>query len=133
MSTLRQLANKGRARKVKKSQAPALRKNPQKRAVCIRVFTTNPRKPNSARRKVTRVRLSNKKKITVNIPGKGHTLTKYSKILVRGGSVRDTPSVRYRAMRGKLDLKPWTARRRARSKYGVTRQMMIDFSNNIEY
>ena len=106
MNTLRQVYIYPRIKKKKKIKSVALQGNPQKRAICLRVFITTPRKPNSAKRKVARVILSNKKKITICIPGKDHRLQKFSKVLVRGGNIRDIPGVKYRAIRGKLDLIP---------------------------
>jgi len=119
MPTFLQLIKYPRVRPRRKTNSPALQQNPQKKAVCLRVFITTPRKPNSAKRKVARVRLSSQKNITISIPGTKHTLQKHSKVLVRGGNVRDIPSVRYRAIRGKFDLRPWFGIKKKRSKYGV--------------
>jgi len=120
--TINQLVRLGRAaQQKKKSQSPALEGMPQKRAVCTRVYTITPRKPNSALRKVARVRLTNGKEVTTYIPGEGHNLQEHSIVLVRGGKVRDLPGVRYHVVRGVLDTTGVPARRQGRSKYGAKR------------
>lgn len=119
MATINQLIKGIRKKKIKKIKKPALQGNPQKKGICLRVFFANPKKPNSAIRKVTRVILSNRLKITCHIPGEGHKLQKHSHILIRGGRVRDLPGIKYRVVRGKLDLQGVTHRLSARSKYGV--------------
>jgi len=118
MPTISQLVREGRAQVKKKSKAPALQNSPQKRGVCIRVYTTTPKKPNSALRKVARIRLTNGIEITGYIPGEGHTLQEHSIVLVRGGRVKDLPGVRYHIIRGTLDLTGVENRRKSRSKYG---------------
>jgi small subunit ribosomal protein S12 len=117
--TINQLVRKGREKVVKKSKAPALEGNPQKRGVCVRVYTTTPKKPNSALRKVARVRLSNGYEVTCYIPGIGHNLQEHSIVLVRGGRVKDLPGVRYKIIRGALDAAGVKDRRQSRSKYGA--------------
>jgi len=117
--TINQLVRKGRKKFKKKSKAPLLERCPQKRGVCLQVKTMNPKKPNSALRKVARVRLSNGKEATVYIPGEGHNLLEHSIILVRGGRVRDLPGVKYHIIRGALDTMGGEGRRQSRSKYGV--------------
>ena len=119
MPTINQLIRKGRRRKKKKSGAPVLEKCPQKRGVCLRVMTQTPKKPNSALRKVARVRLSNGKEITAYIPGEGHNLQEHNIVLVRGGRVRDLPGVRYHIIRGALDTAGVNDRKKSRSKYGT--------------
>ncbi len=119
MPTINQLVRKGRKKFKKKSKAPLLERCPQKRGVCLQVKTMNPKKPNSALRKVARVRLSNGKEATVYIPGEGHNLLEHSIILVRGGRVRDLPGVKYHIIRGALDTMGVEGRRQSRSKYGV--------------
>ena len=119
MPTLNQLVRKGRKKIRKKTKRAALRGSPQKRGVCLKVSTMNPRKPNSALRKVARVRLSNGMVITAYIPGIGHNLQEYSIVLVRGGSVKDLPGVRYHVVRGVLDTAGVEGRRRGRSRYGA--------------
>ncbi|RMG99448.1 MAG: 30S ribosomal protein S12 [Aquificota bacterium] len=121
MPTINQLVKYGRERKVKKSKAPALQGNPQKRGVCVRVYTVTPKKPNSALRKVTRVRLSNGIEVTAYIPGEGHNLQEHSIVLVRGGRVKDLPGVRYKVIRGALDTAGVANRKQSRSKYGAKR------------
>jgi len=117
--TINQLVRKGREKVKKKSKAPALEGNPQKRGVCVRVYTTTPKKPNSALRKVARVRLSNGYEVTCYIPGEGHNLQEHSIVLVRGGRVKDLPGVRYKIIRGALDAAGVQNRRQSRSKYGT--------------
>ena len=121
MPTINQLVRKGRKQAVSKSKTPALKGNPQKRGVCTRVYTTTPKKPNSALRKVARVRLTNQMEVTAYIPGIGHNLQEHSIVLVRGGRVKDLPGVRYHIVRGALDATGVEKRRRSRSKYGVKR------------
>lgn len=121
MPTLNQLVRKGRARLAKKNTSPALQKNPQKRGVCTRVYTTTPKKPNSALRKVARVRLTNGFEVTAYIGGEGHNLQEHSIVLIRGGRVRDLPGVRYHIVRGTLDTSGVADRRQGRSKYGAKR------------
>jgi small subunit ribosomal protein S12 len=119
--TLNQLIRQGRKKAVKKSTAPALKGSPQKRGVCTRVYTTTPKKPNSALRKVARVRLTNGMEVTAYIPGIGHNLQEHSVVLVRGGRVKDLPGVRYHIIRGCLDTAGVQNRNRGRSKYGAKR------------
>ncbi len=121
MPTINQLIKHGREKKKKKSKAPALEGCPQKRGVCVRVYTVTPKKPNSALRKVTRVRLSNGIEVTAYIPGEGHNLQEHSIVLVRGGRVKDLPGVRYKVIRGALDAAGVQGRRQSRSKYGAKR------------
>jgi small subunit ribosomal protein S12 len=117
--TINQLVRKGRQAAADKSKTPALKGNPQKRGVCTRVYTTTPKKPNSALRKVARVRLVNQMEVTAYIPGIGHNLQEHSIVLVRGGRVRDIPGVRYKVIRGALDAAGVNDRHQARSRYGV--------------
>ena len=119
MPTVNQLIRKGRSRKPAKTKTPALAGAPQKRGVCTRVYTTTPKKPNSALRKVARVRLTNGIEVGAYIPGEGHNLQEHSVVLVRGGRVRDLPGFRYKVIRGGLDSAGVTERRQARSKYGA--------------
>lgn len=119
MPTINQLVRKGRKQVKKKTSAPALESCPQKRGVCTRVYTQNPKKPNSALRKLARVRLTNGKEVTTYIPGEGHNLQEHSVVLVRGGRVKDLPGVRYHIVRGTLDTAGVEDRKQARSKYGV--------------
>ena len=119
MPTISQLVRKSREDIVKKSYSPALKECPQKRGVCTRVYTTTPKKPNSALRKVARVRLTKQMEVTTYIPGIGHNLQEHSVTLVRGGRVKDLPGVRYHIVRGALDASGVSARRQARSKYGA--------------
>jgi small subunit ribosomal protein S12 len=119
MPTTQQLVRKPRARQVFKSTVPALKGSPQKRGVCTRVYTTTPKKPNSALRKVARVRLTNGYEVTAYIGGEGHNLQEHSVVLIRGGRVKDLPGVRYHIVRGSLDTVGVTSRRRGRSKYGA--------------
>ena len=121
MSTINQLVRNQRQISVKKSNSPALKECPQKRGVCTRVYTTTPKKPNSALRKVARVRLSHGTEVTAYIPGVGHNLQEHSVTLVRGGRVKDLPGVRYHIIRGALDTAGVTGRGQARSKYGAKR------------
>jgi small subunit ribosomal protein S12 len=119
--TISQLIRKGRSKQRSKSKAPALLGSPQKRGVCTRVYTTTPKKPNSALRKIARVRLSNKMEVTCYIPGEGHNLQEHSIVLIRGGRVKDVPGVRYHIIRGTLDCSGVDGRRQSRSLYGVKR------------
>ncbi|NOY06584.1 MAG: 30S ribosomal protein S12 [Chlorobi bacterium] len=121
MPTINQLVRKGRKEIISKNKAPALDSCPQKRGVCTRVYTTTPKKPNSALRKVARVRLSNGMEVTAYIPGEGHNLQEHSIVLIRGGRVKDLPGVRYHVIRGTLDTQGVETRRRGRSKYGAKR------------
>lgn len=121
MPTINQLIRKGRKRTVKKTASPALKASPQKRGVCTRVYTTTPKKPNSALRKVARVRLVNGMEVTAYIPGEGHNLQEHSTVMIRGGRVKDLPGVRYHIIRGTLDTQGVSDRRQGRSKYGVKR------------
>ncbi len=121
MPTINQLIRMGREAAEKKTKSPALRGNPQKRGVCVQVRTQTPKKPNSALRKVARVRLANGVEITAYIPGEGHNLQEHSVVLVRGGRVKDLPGVRYHIVRGTLDAAGVDKRRQGRSKYGAKR------------
>lgn len=121
MPTINQLVRKGREQARKKSTAPALQGHPQKRGVCLRVMTTSPKKPNSALRKIARVRLTNGVEVTAYIPGIGHNLQEHSVVLVRGGRVKDLPGVRYHIVRGTLDAAGTRDRKQGRSKYGTKR------------
>ena len=119
MPTINQLVRTGRQTSVKKSTAPALKECPQKRGVCTRVYTATPKKPNSALRKVARVRLTNSIEVTAYIPGIGHNLQEHSVVLIRGGRVKDLPGVRYHIVRGALDTAGVADRKQSRSKYGA--------------
>ena len=121
MPTIQQLVRKGRSSKSSKSKTPALKGSPQRRGVCTRVYTTTPKKPNSALRKVARVRLTNGIEVTAYIPGVGHNLQEHSIVLIRGGRVKDLPGVRYHIVRGTLDAVGVQGRKRSRSKYGAKR------------
>ena len=121
MTTINQLVRKPRRSKVVKSNVPALEACPQRRGVCTRVYTTTPKKPNSAMRKVARVRLTNSFEVTSYIGGEGHNLQEHSVVLIRGGRVKDLPGVRYHVVRGSLDTQGVGARRQGRSKYGTKR------------
>ena len=121
MPTINQLIRKPRHPKVRRTKAPALKQSPQKRGVCTRVYTTTPKKPNSALRKVARVRLTNGFEVISYIPGEGHNLQEHSIVLVRGGRVKDLPGVRYHIVRGVLDAQGVADRKQARSKYGAKR------------
>ncbi|NOY88457.1 MAG: 30S ribosomal protein S12 [FCB group bacterium] len=121
MPTINQLIRKGRARVIEKTKAPALNSCPQKRGVCTRVYTSTPKKPNSALRKVARVRLTNQMEVTAYIPGEGHNLQEHSIVLIRGGRVKDLPGVRYHIIRGTMDTSGVADRKRSRSKYGTKR------------
>jgi small subunit ribosomal protein S12 len=122
MPTINQLIRRGRKDVEAKDKAPALRSNPQKRGVCTRVYTTTPKKPNSALRKVARVRLVNGFEVTAYIPGEGHNLQEHSIVLVRGGRVKDLPGVRYKIIRGSLDTQGVKNRKQARSRYGAKKE-----------
>lgn len=124
MPTLQQLIRFKRKKKFKKSKSPALKLCPQKRAICTRVYTTTPKKPNSALRKVTRVRLSSGLEVTAYIPGIGHNLQEHSVVLIRGGRVKDLPSVNYHVIRGALDSCGMKNRKKRRSKFGVSRPVL---------
>jgi small subunit ribosomal protein S12 len=119
MPTINQLVRIGRKQSVKKTNTPALKGSPQKRGVCVRVYTTTPKKPNSALRKVARVRLTNGIEVTSYIPGIGHNLQEHSVVLIRGGRVKDLPGVRYHIIRGTLDTLGVSNRKQGRSKYGA--------------
>lgn len=121
MPTIQQLVRKGRAELIDKSKSPALDSCPQRRGVCVRVYTTTPKKPNSAMRKVARVRLTNQKEVNAYIPGEGHNLQEHSIVMVRGGRVKDLPGVRYHIVRGTLDTAGVANRLQRRSKYGAKR------------
>ncbi len=121
MPTVNQLIRKGRTFKKDKSKSPALEDCPQKRGVCTRVFTTTPKKPNSALRKVARVRLTSGIEVTAYIPGEGHNLQEHSQVMIRGGRVKDLPGVRYHIIRGSMDCQGVEGRRQQRSKYGAKR------------
>jgi small subunit ribosomal protein S12 len=120
--TIQQLVRKGRQRKPSKNTTLALKGSPQRRGVCTRVYTTTPKKPNSALRKVCRVRLSSGTEVTAYIPGEGHNLQEHSIVLVRGGRVKDLPGVRYKVVRGALDAAAVRDRKQARSRYGVKKE-----------
>jgi small subunit ribosomal protein S12 len=121
MPTINQLIRKPRRPDVRRTKAPALQKSPQKRGVCTRVYTTTPKKPNSALRKVARVRLTNQQEVISYIPGEGHNLQEHSIVLIRGGRVKDLPGVRYHILRGVLDTQGVKDRKQARSLYGAKR------------
>ena len=121
MPTVSQLIRSGRTKLKSKTASPALQESPQKRGVCVRVFTTTPKKPNSALRKVARVRLTNGIEVTAYIPGVGHNLQEHSLVLIRGGRVKDLPGVRYHIVRGKLDCQGVQGRGQSRSLYGAKR------------
>lgn len=121
MPTISQLVRKGRTLSSSKTKSPALKACPQKRGVCIRVYTTTPKKPNSALRKVARVRLTNQMEVTTYIPGVGHNLQEHSIVMIRGGRVKDLPGVRYHIVRGTLDTVGVANRKQGRSKYGAKR------------
>ena len=122
MPTINQLVRKGRKQIKSKTDSPALQRCPQKRGVCVRVYTTTPKKPNSALRKVARVRLSSGIEVTAYIPGVGHNLQEHSMVLVRGGRVKDLPGVRYKIVRGALDTQGVKGRKQARSRYGAKKE-----------
>ena len=126
MATINQLVRKGRTQVEKRSKTPALQECPQKRGVCTRVYTTTPKKPNSALRKVCRVRLTNGYEVTAYIQGEGHNLQEHSVVLIRGGRVKDLPGVRYKVVRGSLDASGVQGRKKSRSKYGGKRDKKGD-------
>ena len=119
MPTINQLVRKGRQKTTKRNKVPALEACPQKRGVCTRVYTTTPKKPNSALRKVARVKLTNGQEVSAYIPGEGHNLQEHSIVLIRGGRVKDLPGVRYHVLRGTLDTQGVTSRKQRRSLYGT--------------
>ena len=119
MPTISQLVRKGRKKTISRNKVPALKNSPQKKGVCTRVYTTTPKKPNSALRKVARVRLSNGHEVIAYIPGEGHNLQEHSVVLLRGGRVKDLPGVRYHILRGNLDTQGVSTRKQQRSKYGA--------------
>lgn len=121
MVTINQLIRRKRPKKYKKTKVPALKKAPQQKGTCLRVFTMTPRKPNSALRKVARLRLFNGEYVTAYIPGEGHTLQRFHDVLVRGGRVKDLPGIKYKIIRGKFNLTGIVNRRQGRSKYGTKR------------
>ena len=121
MPTINQLVRKGRTTVKKRNKVPALDSSPQKRGVCTRVYTTTPKKPNSALRKVARVKLTNGQEVTAYIPGEGHNLQEHSVVLIRGGRVKDLPGVRYHILRGNLDTQGVSSRKQRRSLYGAKR------------
>jgi small subunit ribosomal protein S12 len=121
LPTINQLIRKGRKRVFEATKTPALKGSPQKRGVCTRVYTSTPKKPNSALRKVARVRLTNQMEVTAYIPGEGHNLQEHSIVLIRGGRIKDLPGVRYHVIRGTMDTLGVADRRRGRSKYGTKR------------
>ena len=121
LPTINQLVKSGRSKPVKKSDSPALKSCPQKRGVCTRVYTTTPKKPNSALRKVARVRLTNGIEVNAYIPGEGHNLQEHSIVMIRGGRIKDLPGVRYHVVRGSLDTLGVEGRMQSRSKYGAKR------------
>ena len=121
MPPINQLVRKSREKVSKRNKVPALKSCPQKRGVCLRVYTTTPKKPNSALRKVARVKLTNGQEVTAYIPGEGHNLQEHSVVLIRGGRVKDLPGVRYHIIRGTLDTQGLEKRRQRRSKYGAKR------------
>ncbi len=125
MPTIAQLVRKERQKIKDKTKSPALMSNPQKRGVCTRVYTTTPKKPNSALRKVARVRLTNGYEVTAYIPGEGHNLQEHSVVLIRGGRVKDLPGVRYHIVRGALDTQGVKNRRQGRSKYGAKKDPVV--------
>ena len=124
MPTINQLIKKGRVKPLIRNKVPALQKQPLKRGVCVKVYTTTPKKPNSALRKVAKVKLSTKEIIIAAIPGEGHTLQQHSIVLARGGKVRDLPGVKYKLVRGKYDLLGVSSRIKSRSKYGTKKKLI---------
>ena len=119
MPTISQLVRKGRKETFSRNKVPALKRSPQKKGICTRVYTTTPKKPNSALRKVARIKLTNGFEVTSYIPGEGHNLQEHSVVLIRGGRVKDLPGVRYHILRGNLDAQGVTSRKQQRSKYGA--------------
>ena len=124
MPTINQLCSKSRAKKKKRNKVPALQKNPHKKGICVKLFTRTPKKPNSAIRKLAKLRLSNNLRINAYIPGEGHSLQEYSSVLIRGGRVKDLPGIKYHIVRGKLDLKGLPNRKTSRSKYGTKKKKL---------
>ena len=122
MATINQTLRLTRISKKKKNKVAALQQNPQKKGICLKVFTMTPKKPNSALRKVVRIKLTNNLRITAHVPGEGHNLQEYSIVLIRGGRARDLPSVRYKVIRGKYDLESVRNRKTRRSKYGIKKK-----------
>lgn len=122
MATINQTLRLTRISKKKKNKVAALQQNPQKKGICLKVFTMTPKKPNSALRKVVRIKLTNSLRITAHVPGEGHNLQEYSIVLIRGGRARDLPSVRYKVIRGKYDLESVRNRKTRRSKYGIKKK-----------
>jgi len=122
MATINQTLWLTRISKKKKNKVAALQQNPQKKGICLKVFTMTPKKPNSALRKVVRIKLTNNLRITAHVPGEGHNLQEYSIVLIRGGRARDLPSVRYKVIRGKYDLESVRNRKTRRSKYGIKKK-----------
>jgi len=125
MSTINQLCKNQRKRKLFKSKTPALNKNPQQKGICLKVFTRTPKKPNSALRKVAKLKLSNGRRVESYIPGEGHNLQEYSTVLMRGGRVQDLPGVKYHLIRGKLDFIGLKERKTSRSKYGTKKTKIL--------
>ena len=125
MATINQLVRKPRKRKVTKSGVPALQACPQRRGVCTRVYTTTPKKPNSAVRKICKIRLSNGRRVIAYIPGEGHNLQEHSVVLIRGGRVKDMPGIKYKVLRGLLDTLPLNTRTQGRSKVGTKKPKMV--------
>ena len=125
MPTINQLVNKnkGRSKKIRAIKKPALEKSPQRQGICTRVYTKTPKKPNSALRKVAKIRLTNQNQVIASIPGESHNLQEHSIVLIRGGRVKDLPGVKYRVVRGVLDLQGVRNRKQARSKYGTPKQI----------
>ena len=124
MPTINQLCNTKREKKKKRNKVPALQRNPHKKGICVKLFTRTPKKPNSAIRKLAKLRLSNNLRINAYIPGEGHSLQEYSSVLIRGGRVKDLPGIKYHMVRGKLDLKGLPGRKTSRSKYGTKKKKM---------
>jgi small subunit ribosomal protein S12 len=122
MPSINQLCEKKRKKKKKINKVPALTRNPQKKGICIKLFTRTPKKPNSAIRKLVKVRLTNSRRVNVYIPGEGHNLKEYSSVLVRGGRVKDLPGIKYQLIRGKYDFKGLQNRKTSRSKYGTKKK-----------
>lgn len=125
MSTINQLIKHSRARKIKKTKSPALKQCPQKKAVCTKVYVTSPKKPNSAKRKVAKLRLTNTLQTIAYIPGEGHNLQEHSVVLIRGGAVKDLPGIKYHLVRGKYDLGSIINRSQSRSKYGTKKEEIL--------
>jgi len=125
MPTINQLCKKPRFKKKNRNKTPALQNCPQKKGVCIKIFLMTPKKPNSALRKLARIRLTNEKRVSAYIPGEGHNLQEYSTILIRGGRVKDLPGIKYHIIRGKLDLQGLANRKTSRSKYGSKKPIIL--------